>query len=273
MRNIKIVFNDIDKCMGIFEKPDYPLKQNLNGAFIGLHEIARKTRDFPDIIFSVVTGRSYYLSDNIMKESNHCGPSAFEMGNVIYFPEEGSPSYLFKRHQKFTQEQIELINEFINWRRKMEFYEDELQRMFPRISLRQMRDRECMLTYEFKGGEEVGKQVYEKIRKLMPDIIHRALEESVLQLLFCDIAIDILPNIDKGEAVEFILDHYKISRSEALAVGDSSHSDLRLLESVDNIACPQNADDRLKAYVASRGGFISQHPVEKGLLEILNQIN
>ncbi|MEK6895799.1 MAG: HAD hydrolase family protein [Nanoarchaeota archaeon] len=273
MKNIKIVFNDIDKCMGMFEKPNYPLKQDLNGAFTGLHEIARKTLDFPEVMFSVATGRSYYLSDNIMRESNHNGPSVFEMGNVIYLPEERSTIYLFERHQKFTREQTGLINEFINWRRKMEIYESKLQQIFPRINLRQMKDRECMLTYEFNGGEEVGRQFYEEVRKLMPGKIHRALEEGVLQLLFCDIAIDILPNIDKGEAVEFILDHYKISRSEALAVGDSSHSDLRLLESVDNIACPQNADDRLKAYVASRGGFISQHPVEKGLLEILNQIN
>src|SRR3989344_2961283 len=97
---IKMVFCDIDGCMGDFVKPEYPMKQDLHKNKENLVLIGKKTNDFKDVMFGVATGRSYYQADNIMEFSNHQGPSIFEMGNVIFDPNEGV-YFLFEKHERF----------------------------------------------------------------------------------------------------------------------------------------------------------------------------
>jgi len=105
---------------------------------------------------------------------------------------------------------------------------------------------------------------------MMPDMVKKAIGENVLKVMFCSMAIDILPNTSKGEAVKFLMDKYNINKDEALAIGDSSHSDIDLLDAVGNVACPSNADEKLKLYVKGRNGFIASGNSGQGFLEILN---
>ena len=52
-----------------------------------------------------------------MEHSGHQGPSIFEMGNVIFEPDEGVYN-LFEKHEKF-KEHMDLIREFIQWKNEM----------------------------------------------------------------------------------------------------------------------------------------------------------
>jgi len=267
---IKAVFSDIDGCIGKFIKPRYPLKQDLNGNLRSLRLIKDKTEEFEDIIFGVATGRSYYHSDNIMEQSGHTGPSIFEMGNVLFQPERGIYN-LFEEHPKFSLEEIKKINEFILWKNFMESKEEEIRRMFPDSNVRQMKDRTSMLTYEF--DRNVGMKLYSEVKRHMPASVKQSLREGILMVLFCDIAVDILPKLNKGEAVDYLLKQYGYYHREILGIGDSSHSDLYLLRGLGYVACPSNSDESLKQFVKSRNGFIAEGKYSSGLLEILNNIH
>ena len=267
---IKAVFSDIDGCIGKFVKPRYPLKQDLNGNLRNLRLIKDKTEEFKDIMFGVATGRSYYHSDNIMEQSGHVGASVFEMGNVLFQPERGIYN-LFEEHPKFGLEEVKKINEFIFWRNFMESKEEEIRGMFPDSDVRQMKDRTSMLTYEF--GRNVGRKLYAEIKRHMPASVKQSLREKILIVLFCDIAIDILPNLNKGEAIDYLIKQYGYDHREILGIGDSSHSDLDLLRGLGYIACPNNSDELLKQFVESRNGFVAEGEYSSGLLEILNNIH
>ncbi len=123
-----------------------------------------------------------------------------------------------------------------------------------------------MLTYEFKEG--TGEKLRDHLLKIMPDEFNQAIEKGLLKMLLSQNALDILPNLTKGDAVDYILDFYGINKQGVLAIGDSSHSDRALLESAGLVACPNNADGELKKYVQGRRGFVAPSKYHEGLLEI-----
>ncbi len=269
---IKIVFCDIDGCMGDFVKPEYPLKQDLYENREQLEEIQKKAYQIslvePEILFGVCTGRSFYQADHIMKKTGCQGPSIFEMGNVIFDPKEGVYN-LFEKYDRFKAN-IELLNAFIQWKNKMKGSEEQLKRKFPNSGLRQMKDRTCMLTYEFE--EKIGEELYQHILEIIPSQFKEAIDMSLLRVSLSKNAIDILPNITKGDAVTYLINLYGISKEEVLAIGDSSHSDLDLLKSAGLVACPDNADLELKKYVFEHNGFVVPNSSNKGLINILDLV-
>jgi len=269
---IKIVFSDIDECMGNFVKPEYPEKQDLNGNLENLELIKNKTLEFKDTLFGVSTGRSFHIADNIMEHSNHTGPSIFEMGNVIFEPGVGVYN-LFEKHPKF-KDSIEIIRDFIEWRKQMEDSENEIKERFKDANTRQMKERTCMLTYEFE--KNIGKDLFDFIVKnKMPSNIKDAIDKGILNVMFCDIAIDILPNLNKGDAVKFLLEKYNIGKEDSLSIGDSNHSDIGLLSATDLAGCPNNADDDIKKFVSSKGdnGFVSDKDCAEGMVDILDKVH
>jgi HAD superfamily hydrolase (TIGR01484 family) len=267
----RIVFSDIDGCMGEFVKPDYPDKQDLNGNMENLEMIKSKTLKFKDTLFGVCTSRSYHIADNIMEQSNHIGPSIFEGGNVIFEPEVGVYN-LFEKHPKL-KDSIEVVRGFVEWRKEMENFEDEIKERFKDAKVRHMKERTCMLTYEFE--KNIGKDLFEFIVKnKMPAEVKDAIDKGVLKVLFCDIAIDILPNLSKGDAVSFLLEKYKIRKEDSFSIGDSSHSDLDFLNATGLAGCPNNADEELKRLVVSKEekGFVSDKEHAEGMAEILDKV-
>lgn len=265
---IKIVFCDIDGCMGDFVKPEYPLKQSIekNKKYLDLIKI--KVKKLKDISFGVCTGRSFYQSDHIMETTSHQGLSVFEMGNVIFEPNEGVYN-LFEKHEKF-KEHIPKIKEFIEWKNQMSDFEDSIREKFSTANIRQIKDRSCMLTYEF--DKDIGQELYNYLNPLMPKFIKENIEREVLRVLFSAKSLDIMPNFNKGEAVSFLIKKYNINKLEVLAIGDSSHSDLDLLKSVGIVACPDNADEALKNFVLEKNGFVVPNPSSRGLLNILDLV-
>lgn len=265
---IKIVFCDIDGCMGEFVKPDYPFKQGLNKNKNGLNSIKEKIKNFDNVLFGVCTGRSFYQADHIMEHSGHQGPSIFEMGNVIFEPNEGVYN-LFEKHEKF-KEHIDLIREFIQWKNEMKNKEYKIKELFPESNVRQMKDRICMLTYEF--DEDISEELYDSILDLMPDKFKEPIKMNIIKVLKSKNALDILPNINKGDAVTYLIKKYNIEKEEVLGIGDSSHSDLDLLKSVGLIACPDNADKELKNFVLENNGFVAPDSSVQGILSVFDFI-
>ena len=145
-------------------------------------------------------------------------------------------------------------------------FEEELRQKFSDSQMKQIRTRSYMLTYEFE--EDIGEELRSYLLSIMPQEFNKAIERSLLKILLSQGAIDILPNLTKGDAVNKILEDYKINRAEVLAIGDSSHSDLSLLESAGLVACPSNADRELREYVRKRGGYVAEKGFHEGLLEI-----
>jgi HAD superfamily hydrolase (TIGR01484 family) len=222
-------------------------------------------------LFGVCTSRSYHIADNIMEQSNHIGPSIFEGGNVIFEPEVGVYN-LFEKHPKL-KDSIEVVRGFVEWRKEMENFEDEIKERFKDAKVRHMKERTCMLTYEFE--KNIGKDLFEFIVKnKMPAEVKDAIDKGVLKVLFCDIAIDILPNLSKGDAVSFLLEKYKIRKEDSFSIGDSSHSDLDFLNATGLAGCPNNADEELKRLVVSKEekGFVSDKEHAEGMAEILDKV-
>ncbi len=263
-----MVFCDIDGCMGNFVKPEYPLKQDTSKNEQELERIREKTRQFNGILFGVATGRSFYQADHIMQQTGHQGPSVFEMGNVIYDPREGVYN-LFERHEKFSSN-LDLMQTFIHWKNRMKLLEEEVRKKFQGSDVRQMKDRTCMLTYEFES--DIGDELQEYLLGVMAPELEKVVKEGYLKILKSKKAIDILPNLSKGDAVAYLINKYGIDKSSVLAIGDSSHSDLSLLQSAGLVACPDNADNEMKNYVLEHGGFVAPSTSNRGLLNILDLV-
>lgn len=127
-----------------------------------------------------------------------------------------------------------------------------------------------MLTYEF--DIDIGRELYDFLRTKMSEIVKRAIQDNTLRVIFSKNALDILPNLNKGDAVSFLINKYGIDKKDVLAIGDSSHSDLSLLQSAGLVACPDNADNEMKKYVLEHNGFVVPNSSNKGLLNILDLI-
>lgn len=262
-----MVFCDIDGCLGDFIKPEYPHKQDLDNNKGKLELIKEKRKQFNEILFGVATGRSFYQADNIMESTAHQGPSIFEMGNVIFDPEEGVYN-LFERHEKLCEHKA-VIQEFIEWKRELSKQEQDIKNRFAFANLRQIKDRTCMLTYEFDS--DIANELYSFLQEFMPENIKNSIDNQILKVLFSENSLDIMPNLNKGDAVEFISKKYGIDKNEILAIGDSSHSDIDLLKAAGFMACPDNADEELKEFVLSSGkGFIAPNNSATGVLNILD---
>lgn len=263
-----MVFCDIDGCMGDFAKPEYPLKQSLYTHKEQLIKIKERINSFlgKDILFGVCTGRSFYQADNIMKHTGCQGPSIFEMGNVIFDPKEGVYP-LFERHEKFSSNR-DLIKAFITWKSKMSLLESEVREKFSGSKLRQMKDRTCMLTYEFE--KDISKELYSYLLEVMPQELKEAIAKSILRILISKNALDISPNLTKGDAVKYLINLYGINQEEVLAIGDSSHSDLDLFKSAGLVACPDNSDAELKKYVLEHNGLVVPNNSDRGFINILD---
>lgn len=267
-----MVFCDIDGCMGDFVKTEYPLKQDISKNEEELIKIKERVSQISStqdgILFGVCTGRSFYQADHIMYQTGHQGPSIFEMGNVIYDPKEGVYN-LFERHEKFKGS-VNRIKFFISWKNGMKELEGELKENFYGSGIRQLKDRTCMLTYEFE--KDIGNELKERLLKSMPAEVRELLNDGILKIMQSKKAIDILPNLSKGDAVDYLAGLYKVDRKNILAIGDSSHSDLDLLKSAGLIACPDNADEEMKDYVRKHNGLVVPNSLNSGLLNILDVV-
>ena len=65
MKIIKLIISDVDGCLGDFEKPEYPEKQDLSNHFEDLEKLKEKIKE-NNVRFSVCTGRSSHLVNDMV---------------------------------------------------------------------------------------------------------------------------------------------------------------------------------------------------------------
>ena len=84
-------------------------------------------------------------------------------------------------------------------------------------------------------------------------------------------AIDVMVDLNKGDGVKHILNRLGIKKENVLGIGDNYHSDVSMMEECGFVACPGNSDEKLKEYVRSKNGYISEKECMKGVLDILEK--
>ncbi|HII15940.1 MAG TPA: hypothetical protein HA362_06530 [Nanoarchaeota archaeon] len=291
MAKIDLVFNDIDGCFGSFKKPKtYPEKQSLAGHEGLLARIKAFVEAHPNVRFSACTGRSLYLCDNIIEATGMNEVSAVEMGQEIYNPATGECYGLLAIVRPELAAVGAELRQFIA---DTDSFENEIQAALSGSGIKRLKDNRNMLTYEFKPVSEggiTGDQVYGFLKPRLPESVKAEIAAGGIKVVVSKAAIDIRPNIAKGEAIMHILE--KLGRNTAsrrdflqalvgrkkqtgegcLGIGDSYHSDIDMLKCCEHVACPANSDDKLKDYVSGRKGYIAGQPFGDGVLEIYGKL-
>ncbi len=266
--SVRYVYNDIDGCIGDFAKPKFPDKQNLSENKFELHALQKLVMQLPEIVFAVITGRSVHEADNIIHYLNFEGVSLCEMGNVIYRP--GEKSYFLYQHLDLYPECKEFLNAFIGWRNDLDI-ETLTREKFPDSGVKFLRDRMCMMTFEFKRniGRELANWLYDFF---FPESVKEAIRLGYLNLVFSDKALDILPFIGKSQAMTYLDSRKHITLEQTLAIGDSFHSDYDYMKISGYAGCPSNADPRILQLVCEKKdkGFISGKSYAEGNLDIIH---
>lgn len=273
MAKIELVFNDIDGCFGNFKKPKaYPEKQNLKGHKTLLAKIKAFVEAHPDVRFSACTGRSLYLCDNIIEASGMNEISAVEMGQEIYNPQTKECYGLLS----IVRPELALVGEELRkFIANADSFEEEIKAALSRSEIKRMKDNRNMLTYEFKAAADrgiTGEQVYDFLKPRLPESVKAEIAAGGIKVVISKAAIDIRPNIAKGEAIGHILEKIERAGEGCLGIGDSFHSDIDMLNCCEHVACPANSDEKLKDYVSQRKGHIAKAQFGKGIIEIYGKL-
>jgi hydroxymethylpyrimidine pyrophosphatase-like HAD family hydrolase len=265
---IKFVFNDIDGCLGAFSKPKYPDKQDLKYHLSSFEELRSVCQKMPEVKFGVATGRSIHESDNIIHLLNFTGYSICEMGNVIYSSEKGG--YLLYKNIDVSEGCRKGIDKFIRWLGCVDLDNLSKQR-FPNTGIYMLKDRVCMLTFEFQKsiGNELVKWLY---RFFIDDDIKDCIQQRHVKVVVSPNAVDIMPFLDKATALDHLADRYGIVLEQTLGIGDSYHSDYGFMKKCGFAACPDNSDAKLKEMVRSKKekGYVSDKVFIDGNIDIIN---
>jgi len=263
MFNVNLVWNDIDGCIGKFEKPSGLDRQNLQPHLTELAEMKKIMVANPQAIFAVCTGRSWHLSQDIVNALHINGDSVAEMGQVIYSPSNGKVFPLLPEVKPELQGQFGSLKSFIDSSDSF-----NIENVFGEGRIWRREDNEYMLTYEFDpkiDAEDVFQFLYPK----MSEEIKQGLTQGTVKKVTCDVAIDIRMDIGKGEGIDYLYKNfYKRDGANALGIGDSFHSDIDMFERSEFVACPANSDEQVKDYVNDKKGYVAKAEFGKGVIEI-----
>ncbi len=278
MTKIDLVFNDIDGCFGNFKKPKaYPEKQSLAGHEDLLAKIKTFVEAHPEVKFSACTGRSLYLCDNIIEATGMNEISAVEMGQEIYNPLTKECYGLLRRLYgerraksgltllRHWTEVADGLREFMQT--SAQYYDYPLKLFFRGSNIRRMQDNRNMLTYEF-DDVITGEAVFQFMEPHLYESVRNGIKEGIIKVVPSKKAVDVRTFINKGHAIDHILEKLKRTGEACLGIGDSYHSDIDMLNCCEHVACPANSDDKLKDYVSGRKGHIARQTFGEGVLEI-----
>jgi hydroxymethylpyrimidine pyrophosphatase-like HAD family hydrolase len=115
--------------------------------------------------------------------------------------------------------------------------------------------------------------VVQRLAQVVQPHLGDMLETGAVQIHTSSSAVDILPPIDKGDGVRFLLDRYGTPPEQTAYIGDST-PDIDGMRQVVWAFCPANATPDVRAYVASLGqhGYISPLAYADAEIDILNRI-
>jgi len=268
---IKIVFSDIDGVFGNFIKPIYPDQQDIEPHKGELNKIKEIIRSHEKSILHVIcTGRAFYSCEPILKYLEINTPCICEHGTFIYLPDKKTSYPLV---EKAYPKLIKASRALTKWLTKL-YNDKRISKDFPNVSIR--RENKNILTIRAKNMTP--QALYNKLKRIIPKNILAFIEHDQLKIIMSqDInndviksSIDIMPNIDKGDAVRYILEFLNLKKENALGIEDSYHSGITMLKETGFVACPANAQDELKKFVRKRNGYVSPFSYSKGWADIIN---
>lgn len=233
-----------------------------------LSELKGKIKDLKEsgIRFYLVTGRSLESSAELLESLCVTDVCGFEMGLQLYNP--------------LTYESMDLLDytKLVSVKSALDLTRDNLFHNKSRIEERlgeeisYLHDRKRIITFE--TITKSGFDLYQILREIIPEYVSRLIAKGEILMFPSSKAVDIMPNLTKGDAALAIAKMYGLSPGELLACGVSYHTDDKMFKSCGYTACSQNADKATKSYLSTRknGNFyISPFEYTEGAVDVLRK--
>ena len=259
-----ILFHDIDGCLNAECGTALPMGGPPLSA-LQVKRLAELGQAFDDSEIDAVvlnTGRSLQDTLTIAK--------ALQCTSLRYLAAEHGacmveyPSLQLIEWTGEKRRQVELIGDLVNW-----FEQQGLEQLCVQLGTEaRMLDKALNVTIETPdsmSGDELTNRLEHFIDSCTPfDLTGFVFHNSV-----SDGYVDIMPQIDKGHAMERILQSFPDVQTVALGNG---LNDLPMMHVADICVCPRNAESDVIDHVRSRAGFIATNPFIDGTFEWLHQL-
>jgi hydroxymethylpyrimidine pyrophosphatase-like HAD family hydrolase len=275
MAKIKLVLDDIDGVIENFKKPEYPNQQDILPHRENLGRVKSIIGEHykRGIVHGACTGRAFYSIEPVLRYIGINAPSVMEHGTEIWVPGEGS----YRLVDSIFPELIGASNDLETWVSRLD--DGPFFANIPKAKMiRRRSENKHILTYEFRGV--TADEVYDVLEKRMPAEIIGHISTGKLRKVLSSSevdgvptgAIDVMPSISKADGVRQVLRSLGLRKDDAMGIEDSFHSGIPLLQEVGHVACPSNAQEKLKEYVTKRGGYIASSPHTDGWIEAMRAV-
>ena len=259
MKNIKIVFTDLDSTLTISEgKIDIKNKKIFERlANIGIPVVINTGRSIP---YTIPLCKQFCTS-NYLIASNGAEIYNFMSNNMIYI-------------SVIKKEDLEILDELIK-KYDLFFYANGIEKRYSNKT--EKNTIAIFSNYLCDINEEIAQVVLQSADKDKMIEIRRTLQEQGNlkianktkhivdgKLLYYDI---VNKDVSKGSAVKILCDYLKEDPMKAMAIGDSTN-DLEMLEAVGYKVAVENASDEVKAVA----NIVTLSNKQNGVATILNEL-
>jgi hydroxymethylpyrimidine pyrophosphatase-like HAD family hydrolase len=254
MVNVRLIVTDVDDTV----TPHYP---NGNRDLTLAREAGEVISECPHVYRSALTGHYRDAVVDVLRAAHIDGMSCFEMGYLVGFP--GGQLELLP--QIANEPAVQAVRKL-----KQRLQNDGVASRSKNhgISADVIKRKHEMLSFDVfdKNGQGFVDRV---LPELLDDDVLAYIQRGDVIVKNPGYAVDILPAcVNKGIAMQHIMDYCHVTPENTLAIGDSYHSDREMfhLAQPGYAACPANADDEVKYIVRQFGkkGFVSDVPCDKG---------
>ncbi len=235
-----------------------------------LSELKYRIQDLKErnIKFSLVTGRSLDSSKKLLETLSVTDICGFEMGLHLYNPVTEESYDLLDHHDdmKDVKSGISKMREYLLSEKK------EIEERLGE-SINYLDHRKRIRTFE--TNPESGIKLYKVLRELIPVYISELISKNHILMFPSSKAVDIMPNLTKGDAVLAILSRYELQTEDFLACSVSYHTDHEMLKNCGYASCTSNADNGCKFYIKNERkekGYVSKLSFTEGAVDIINKV-
>ncbi len=272
-RDIRAVIADADGCLLYENKSRPPLEVDESPDFDRMREVRNFMDERREVAFGLCTNRSMAAGLRVAElVGANNAPSGYEGGGIVYDPVTGTSRLLVDIVDELSHLR-EPLNVLQKWKASLDTKSVEAGWGVPEGTLRFMSDRKTLFTYEilpYDNPPISGEELYEVLLdNYIPDQMKDLFGEGLLVANPTDSALDFSAGINKGHFTRYALGELGMDPAHALGVGDSSHSDIYLIEETRYAICPANAKNELKWYVRGmrENGYVSEKELGEGTLE------
>lgn len=219
-----------------------------------------------NIKFSLITGRSLEKTEELIKYLDVSDICGFEMGLHLYDPltQESFDLTDYHREMREAKYALDLTRDSLLYHMNM------IQELLGE-ELHYLSDRKRIITFETKSKS--GSDLYQILSDIMPSIASKLISKRRILMFPSSKAVDIMPNLTKGDASLFIASKYELNPDELLACSVSYHTDHEMLKNCGYASTTENADNVCKLYIRKEKGskgYISPFSYTKGAVDSIS---